>query len=82
LRGTPSKRWFPSSPGYLAGSVALVGFGLDSVIEVASGAALLWRLHHDLDLNRREQVEQATVKIVGWCFRALALYTCTNPAPL
>ena len=30
--------------GLLAGSVSLVGFGLDSMIEVASGAALLWRL--------------------------------------
>ena len=33
--------------GLVAGSVSLVGFGLDSVIEVGSGAALLWRLHHD-----------------------------------
>jgi divalent metal cation (Fe/Co/Zn/Cd) transporter len=60
--------------GLIAGSVALVGFGLDSVIEVASGAALLWRLHHDLDPSRREQVEQATLRIVGWCFIALAAY--------
>jgi hypothetical protein len=30
--------------GVAAGSVALVGFGLDSVIEVSSGVALLWRL--------------------------------------
>ena len=28
--------------GLIAGSIALVGFGLDSVIEVASGVALLW----------------------------------------
>jgi divalent metal cation (Fe/Co/Zn/Cd) transporter len=32
--------------GVIAGSVSLIGFGLDSVIEVASGAAMLWRLHH------------------------------------
>ena len=31
--------------GFIAGSVALVGFGLDSLVEVTSGAALLWRLH-------------------------------------
>lgn len=60
--------------GLLAGSVSLVGFGLDSLIEVTSGAALLWRLHHDLDHSRREQVEQATLRIVGGCFIALALY--------
>ena len=40
--------------GFVAGSVALVGFGLDSLIEVTSGAALLWRLHHDEDIRRRE----------------------------
>jgi hypothetical protein len=40
--------------GLIAGSVPLVGFGLDSAIEVASGAALLWRLHQDLDPPRRE----------------------------
>ncbi|HEY1203179.1 MAG: cation transporter [Bryobacteraceae bacterium] len=60
--------------GILAGSVSLVGFGLDSAIEVASGTALLWRLHHDLDHSRREQVERTTLRIVGGCFVALALY--------
>jgi len=60
--------------GSIAGSVSLIGFGLDSVIEVTSGAALLWRLHHDLNPSRREQVERTTVRIEGWCFMALALY--------
>ena len=60
--------------GLLSGSVSLVGFGLDSVIEVASGAALLWRLHHDLNPSRREQVERTTPRIVGGCFIALAMY--------
>jgi divalent metal cation (Fe/Co/Zn/Cd) transporter len=60
--------------GLIAGSVSLIGFGLDSLIEVTSGAALLWRLHHDLDHSRRERVERTTLQIVGWCFVALALY--------
>ena len=30
--------------GIIAGSIALVGFGIDSIIEVSSGAVLLWRL--------------------------------------
>jgi divalent metal cation (Fe/Co/Zn/Cd) transporter len=60
--------------GLIAGSVALVSFGVDSVIEVASGAALLWRLHHDLDPSRHEQVERITLRIVSWCFLALAFY--------
>ena len=62
------------SAGIIAGSVALVGFGLNSVIEVASGAALVWRLQHDLDARRRAQVERTTLRIVGWCFIALAVY--------
>ena len=60
--------------GIIAGSVSLIGFGLDSVIEVTSGTALLWRLHHDPDPSRREQMERATLRIVGWCFVALAAY--------
>ncbi len=60
--------------GLIAGSVSLIGFGLDSLIEVTSGAALLWRLHHDLDPSRSEEVERTALRIVGGCFTALALY--------
>jgi divalent metal cation (Fe/Co/Zn/Cd) transporter len=60
--------------GAIAGSVSLIGFGLDSLIEVTSGAALLWRLHHDLDPSRRERAERTTLRIVGWCFAALGAY--------
>jgi divalent metal cation (Fe/Co/Zn/Cd) transporter len=60
--------------GAFAGSIALVGFGVDSVIEVTSSAALLWRLHADLDEVRRERVEQTSLRIVGVCFLALAAY--------
>src|SRR5436309_2237745 len=60
--------------GCFAGSVSLVGFGLDSLIEVTSGAALLWRLEQDRSGSRREAAERATLRIVGGCFVALALY--------
>ena len=60
--------------GLFAGSIALVGFGFDSIIEVTSGAALLWRLRADVDEARRERVEKIALKIVGFCFLALALY--------
>src|SRR5260370_27991823 len=60
--------------GVIAGSVSLVGFGLDSLIEVTSGAALLRRLHHDTDPSRRENIERKTLRIVGLCFVALAVY--------
>ena len=60
--------------GLMAGSIALVGFGFDSLIEVTSGTALLWRLHMDADESRRERVEAVTQRIVGACFLLLAAY--------
>lgn len=66
--------------GLIAGSVSLVSFGLDSLIEVTSGVALLWRLHHDLNVSRREAVERITLRIVGWCFIALAVYVAFDSA--
>jgi len=60
--------------GLLAGSVSLVGFGFDSLIELASGAALLWRMSVDADEERRERVERTSLRIVGGCFLALAAY--------
>lgn len=60
--------------GLLAGSVALVGFGLDSVIEVSAAGAARWRLHADLDPARRARVERITLRVIGWSFLALAAY--------
>ncbi len=57
--------------GLLAGSIALVGFGFDSVVECASGAVLLWRLGGAADTERRERI---AVRVVGICFLALAAY--------
>jgi hypothetical protein len=37
-------------------------------------AALLWRLHQDLNSSRREQVERTTLRTVGGCFIALAAF--------
>lgn len=60
--------------GALAGSVALVSFGLDSVIEVASAIILLWRLQPAMDRARREAVERKAHQLVGTCFLLLAAY--------
>src|SRR5260370_18242074 len=60
--------------GLMDGSIALVGFGFDSLIEVTSGAALVWRLHSDADESRRERIERTTLRIVGVCFLLLAAY--------
>jgi divalent metal cation (Fe/Co/Zn/Cd) transporter len=64
--------------GFLAGSIALVGFGLDSVIETFSGATLLWRLHVDHDEERRERAERLALRLVGVSFLALALYVAID----
>lgn len=60
--------------GAFAGSISLVGFGIDSLIEVTSGGALLWRMRVESDPARREKVERLTLRIVGACFIALAVY--------
>jgi divalent metal cation (Fe/Co/Zn/Cd) transporter len=63
--------------GLLAGSIALVGFGFDSVIEVSSGAALLWRLGAGAEAERRERI---ALQVVGICFLALAVYVTWDAA--
>ena len=66
--------------GILAGSVALVGFGIDSLIEVTASGAAQWRLRADLDHARRERVERITLRVIGWSFLALAGYIATDSA--
>lgn len=60
--------------GILAGSIALVGFGIDSCIEVASAVVLIWRLRKQEDEEEEEQAEQRAILVVGVTFIALALY--------
>ena len=51
-----------------------MGFGVDSFIEVISGAALMWRMSVDAEEQYRERIERVTLRIVGACFLALAAY--------
>src|SRR5260221_2558338 len=60
--------------GGIAGSISLVGFGIDSFIEVTSGSVLLWRMSVDAELQRREMNERRALRIVGVCFLLLAAY--------
>jgi divalent metal cation (Fe/Co/Zn/Cd) transporter len=60
--------------GTIAGSISLVGFGIDSFIEVTSGATLLWRMSVDANQQTRERNERLSIRIVGVCFIALAVY--------
>src|SRR5258708_33694011 len=63
--------------GLVAGSIALFGFGVDSIIESLSGGILLWRLQaHEADEAR----EQIALKIVGVSFFLLAAYIAFDAA--
>lgn len=56
--------------GLVAGSVALIGFGLDSVVEVSSGLVILWQFRHHLPAAR----EQQALRLIALSFFALAGY--------
>jgi divalent metal cation (Fe/Co/Zn/Cd) transporter len=56
--------------GLVAGSVALVGFGLDSVVEVSSGLIVLWQFRHAMPETR----ERRALRLMAIAFFALAAY--------
>jgi len=60
--------------GLIAGSISLVGFGIDSFVEVTSGSVLLWRMSVDAEESDREQNEKRALKVVGACFLILSGY--------
>lgn len=59
--------------GSIASSTALIGFGLDSVIEVASAAAVAWQFSAR-EHSVREAREKTTLRIIALSFFALAAY--------
>ncbi|MFJ6885532.1 cation transporter [Streptomyces californicus] len=59
--------------GTAASSTALIGFGLDSIIEVSSAAAVAWQFSAR-DHTVREAREQRTLRIIAVSFFALAAY--------
>jgi len=56
--------------GLVAGSVALVGFGLDSIVEVSSGLIILWQFRHSLPESR----EKTALRLMAFSFFGLAAY--------
>ena len=56
--------------GLVAGSVALVGFGLDSVVEVSSGLIVLWQFRHRMPQSRERQA----LRLMALSFFGLAAY--------
>jgi divalent metal cation (Fe/Co/Zn/Cd) transporter len=61
--------------GLFAGSIALIGFGADSLVESLSGGILLWRLQSHTGYESREQLAR---KLVAISFFGLALYVATD----
>jgi divalent metal cation (Fe/Co/Zn/Cd) transporter len=69
--------------GLAAGSIALVGFGLDSVIELAAASVVLWRMAIEArgaDVERVERAEGRVRRFVGMTFLALAAYVLVQSA--
>jgi divalent metal cation (Fe/Co/Zn/Cd) transporter len=62
--------------GYLSGSIALVGFGLDSLLESLSGAVMIWRFypHRALSEAAEARLERRAVRLIGYTFFVLAAY--------
>jgi cation diffusion facilitator family transporter len=63
--------------GVAAGSIALIGFGVDSGIEVVAAGALLWRFRQakaDASEAEHDRAEQRALYVVSATFFALALY--------
>lgn len=54
--------------GSTSGSIALVGFGLDSFIESLSGMIMIWRF------SKGHEAEKRALKMVGWGFLILGTY--------
>jgi divalent metal cation (Fe/Co/Zn/Cd) transporter len=67
--------------GVLAGSIALIGFGLDSVIEVASAVVITWRLwHQGKEQASNERAERRAVRLIAVSFFAIAAYVAADAA--
>lgn len=62
--------------GALAGSIALIGFGLDSVIESLSGLVLIWRLRQRGKISAADEarLERRAIRLVAGSFFVLGAY--------
>ena len=62
--------------GSLGNSIALIGFGLDSIVESLSGLVLIWRLqqHRYLEQEAEAKIEQRATKLVAITFWVLGAY--------
>lgn len=61
-----------------ASSVSLAAFGFDSLVELASAAAVLWRLTQDHDALQRARAEQRSLRIAAGCLLMLGVYVAVE----
>ncbi len=68
--------------GRAADSIALVGFGLDSIVESLSGLVLIWRLiqHKKITEKEEEQIEKKAIKFISLTFFVLGMYVLFQSA--
>ncbi len=66
--------------GIGSGSVALIAFGLDSIIELFAGAVLIWRLQASFKAKDEEAAEKKALKLVGISYFVLAGYVILHSA--
>lgn len=62
--------------GLLAGSIALVGFGLDSFVESSSGSVMIWRFikHGKISKEEEERIEAKAIRLIAYSFFILGAY--------
>lgn len=69
--------------GFTAGSAALIGWGLDSTVEVVSATTLWWRLHGELKGISEERVkyrEKVTLYVIAFSFLVISMFITYDSA--
>lgn len=64
--------------GVAAGSIALIGFGLDSIVEASSATILVWRLRTERGVRSAQEAEKTAVKMLSIAFFTLAAYVAVR----
>lgn len=58
---------------FISGSVALLAFGLDSIIELFAGAVMIWRFWKEQE-NKESETEKRALRLIGLTFFLLAVF--------
>jgi divalent metal cation (Fe/Co/Zn/Cd) transporter len=60
--------------GIVAGSISLIGFGLDSGVEISTSLVLAWRLAQERRDGCRQEDDRRATRLIALCFAALAVW--------